>query len=308
MRDKFLGSSRDNLNQAAKMERLTEEMKKVKDLAPLVLGEGIDGRDSSLTRLPGDPKPKTKEEFTDSLKRACRTMEEMKRMMNLMDDRDRLKRAPSFRRALSVEDSEDEGPPSRPRSAQRGSLRPRGHKSSLYRKTQSLDHQMAEDRGKIWVSTDAGSTTSIDSTLTDDMRRAKYDRDISLDRISTGSQTSDLDPLGDKKKKGIKGMISKLTKSRSIEDSATGGSIGGAGVKAMGVGMGGSGNDIPSDVEKDSVKGKLKGLFKKGPPSRSQSVDRADGTSVKKIASSYDYDTASMASRTLDRPARLQRR
>lgn len=298
MRDKFLGSSRDNLNQAAKMERLTEEMKKVKDLAPLVLGEGIDGRDSSLTRLPGDPKPKTKEEFTDSLKRACRTMEEMKRMMNLMDDRDRLKRAPSFRRALSVEDSEDEGPPSRPRSAQRGSLRPRGHKSALYRKTQSLDHQMAEDRGKIWVSTDAGSTTSIDSTMTDDMRRAKYDRDISLDRISTGSQTSDLDPLGDKKKKGIKGMISKLTKSRSIEDSATGGSIVGAGVKAMGVGVGGSGNDIPSDVEKDSVKGKLKGLFKKGPPSRSQSVDRADGTSVKKIASSYDYDTASLASNT----------
>ncbi|XP_047478471.1 trichohyalin-like [Penaeus chinensis] len=298
MRDKYLGSSRDNLNQAAKMERLTEEMKKVKDLAPLVLGEGIDGRDSSLTRLPGDPKPKTKEEFTDSLKRACRTMEEMKRMMNLMDDRDRLKRAPSFRRALSVEDSEDEGPPSRPRSAQRGSLRPRGHKSSLYRKTQSLDHQMAEDRGKIWVSTDAGSTTSIDSTLTDDLRRAKYDRDVSLDRISTGSQTSDLDPLGDKKRKGIKGMISKLTKSRSIEESATGGSIVGAGVKAMGVGVGGSGNDIPSDVEKDSVKGKLKGLFKKGPPSRSQSVDRADGSNVKKIASSYDYDTASMASNT----------
>ncbi|ROT78043.1 hypothetical protein C7M84_003266 [Penaeus vannamei] len=294
------------INEKLRREKDRTEMKKVKDLAPLVLGEGIDGRDSSLTRLPGDPKPKTKEEFTDSLKRACRTMEEMKRMMNLMDDRDRLKRAPSFRRALSVEDSEDEGPPSRPRSAQRGSLRPRGHKSALYRKTQSLDHQMAEDRGKIWVSTDAGSTTSIDSTMTDDMRRAKYDRDISLDRISTGSQTSDLDPLGDKKKKGIKGMISKLTKSRSIEDSATGGSIVGAGVKAMGVGVGGSGNDIPSDVEKDSVKGKLKGLFKKGPPSRSQSVDRADGTSVKKIASSYDYDTASLASNASSKSARLQ--
>lgn len=37
-------------------------------------------------------------------------------------------------------------------------------------------------QGKIWVSTDAGSTTSIESTMTDDMRRAKYDRDISLDR------------------------------------------------------------------------------------------------------------------------------
>ena len=37
-------------------------------------------------------------------------------------------------------------------------------------------------QNKIWVSTDAGSTTSIDSTMTDDIRRAKYDRDISMDR------------------------------------------------------------------------------------------------------------------------------
>ncbi|XP_064088182.1 trichohyalin-like [Macrobrachium nipponense] len=279
MRDKFLGTSREHLNQQTKMERLSDEMKLVKDLAPLVLGEGIDGRDSSLTRLPGEPKPRTKEEFTDALKKACRTMDEMKRMYNLFDDKDRLKRAPSFRRALSDLDTDDEGPPLRPRSAQRGGLKPlsKGQKSTLYRKTQSLDHQMAEDRGKIWVSTDAGSTTSIDSTMTDDMRRAKYDRDVSLDRISTGSQTSDLDSIaGEKKKKGLKGVMSKFGKSRSIEESGTGRKFfppivkGLGGLKAMGVGVGGSGSDIPTDVEKDSVKGKLKGLFKKGPPSRSQ--------------------------------------
>ncbi|XP_069193897.1 trichohyalin isoform X8 [Procambarus clarkii] len=298
MRDKFLGTSREHLNQQAKMERLMDEMKKVKDLAPLVLGEGIDGKDGSLTKLPGDAKPRTKEEFTESLKKACRNMEELKRMMNLSDDKDRLRRAPSFRRALSDMDSEDEGLPLRPRSQQRGTLHKPGTKSqrsTLYRKTQSLDHQMAEDKNKIWVSTDAGSTTSIDSTMTDDMRKAKYDRDISLDRISTGSQTSDLDVLVEKKKKGVKGMISKLTKSRSIEESSTGGSIVGAGVKAMGVGMGGSGSDIPTEVEKESkVKERLKGFFKIGPPSRSQSMDRAGG--AKTSSGKYDSDTASITS------------
>ncbi|MPC15396.1 hypothetical protein E2C01_008186 [Portunus trituberculatus] len=158
-------------------------MKVVKDLAPLVLGEGIDGREGSLTKLTGEVKPKTREEFTESLKKACKCMEDLKRIMNLTDDRDRFKRAPSFRRALSDMESEDESVSLRPRSQQRGSLH-KGPKNqrSMYRKTQSLDHQMAEDRGKIWVSTDAGSTTSIDSTMTDDMRRAKYDRDISMDR------------------------------------------------------------------------------------------------------------------------------
>ncbi|XP_071538897.1 uncharacterized protein [Panulirus ornatus] len=300
MRDKYLGSSREHLNQQVKMERLMDEMRKVKDLAPLVLGEGIDGRDGSLSKLPGDAKPKTKEEFTESLKKACRTMEDLKRMLNLSDDRDRLKRTASFRRALSDMESEDEGLPLRPRSHQRGGLHRPGSKaqrSAMHRKTQSLDHHMTDDRNKIWVSTDAGSTTSIDSTMTDDMRRAKYDRDASLDRISTGSQTSDLDVLGEKKKKkGVKEMISKLAKSRSIEDSSTGGSILGAGVKAMGVGMGGSGSDIPKDVEKESkVKGKIKGFFKMGPPSRSQSTDRI-GPSVRAVASSFEADTGSMAS------------
>lgn len=46
----------------------------------------------------GDAKPKTKEEFTESLKKACRTMEDLKRMLNLSDDRDKLKRTASFRR------------------------------------------------------------------------------------------------------------------------------------------------------------------------------------------------------------------
>ncbi|KAK8745425.1 hypothetical protein OTU49_000183 [Cherax quadricarinatus] len=304
MRDKFLGTSREHLNQQSKMERLMDEMKKVKDLAPLVLGEAIDGKDGSLTKLPGDAKPKTKEEFTESLKKACRNMEELKRMMNLSDDKDRLRRAPSFRRALSDLDSEDEGLPLRPRSQQRGTLHKPGSKSqrsTLYRKTQSLDHQMAEDRNKIWVSTDAGSTTSIDSTMTDDMRRAKYDRDVSLDRISTGSQTSELDAVGEKKKKSVKGMLSKLTKSRSIEETSTGGSIVGAGVKAMGVGMGGSGSDIPTEVEKESKVKKIKGLFKIGQASRSHSTDRStgrEGSSGKTTSTAYESDTASITSIT----------
>lgn len=46
----------------------------------------------------GEVKPKTREEFTESLRKACKCMEDLKRMMNLTDDRDRFKRAPSFRR------------------------------------------------------------------------------------------------------------------------------------------------------------------------------------------------------------------
>ncbi|XP_076031421.1 uncharacterized protein LOC143019563 isoform X3 [Oratosquilla oratoria] len=299
MRDRFLGSSREQLNQMTKMERLVDEMKKVKDLAPLVLGEGIDGKEGSLTNLPGDPKPKTKEEFTDTLRKLNRTTEEIKCMMNMSNDKDRLKRASSFRKALS-EDSDDEGPPHRGRG--RGLSKPgtpRGPRGQLYRKAQSLDHQMADDRGKIWVSTDAGSTSSIESGLTDDLRRAKYGRDASLDRMSTGSQTSDLDLTLEKKKKkagGIKGVMSKLTKSKSIEDSDTGSLVIGAGLQALAPGVGDSGQDL----EKETVKGKLKGIFKKGPPSRSQSVDRGTDregpTKPRRLGSRQFDDTASIAS------------
>lgn len=47
-------------------------------------------------------KPKTREEFTDSLRKACKCMEDLKRIMNLTDDRDRFKRAPSFRRSVQL--------------------------------------------------------------------------------------------------------------------------------------------------------------------------------------------------------------
>merc|ERR1712142_230000 len=286
MRDKWIGSSREHLHQQSKMELLMDQMKTVKDLAPLVLGEDITGREGSLTRLSGDAKPKTKEEFTANLKNACKTMEEMKRILNLTDDRDRLKRAPSFRRALSVaDDSEDEGSPRRPRSGLRGGLKgPKGPKSQLYRKTQSLDHQMAEERNKIWVSTDHGSTSSIgsiDSTMTDPKLGGKLD--ISLDRISTGSQTSEVDPTAEKKKK-----VSKVKSA-----------IGTATMKAMSVGMGGSGESLPDSVQKESynsMKGRLKGLFKKGPPSRSQSMDRNKATSGRAVASTYDSDATSVGS------------
>ncbi|KAF2357410.1 Protein SOGA [Trinorchestia longiramus] len=236
MRDKYLGGSRESLNQQAKVERISEEMRKIRDLAPLILGESIDGREASLTNLSSDAKPKTKEEFTEALKKLVRGMDDLKGMMGLYDDRDRIRRATSLRRALSIE-SDDEGSIAgslRSRSVGRGGLHRPHHltkqqKSNLHRKAQSLDHQMAEERGKIWVSTDVGSTSSIESSMTEEMRKAKYDRDASLDRISTGSQTSEVD--GDKKVKGIKGIFSKLSKARSIEDSPTGGSIVDVGVK-----------------------------------------------------------------------------
>jgi len=50
-------------------------------------------------------------------------------------------------------------------------------------------------------------------------------------RMSTSSQTSDLG--GDKKIKGLKGMLTKIKKSISIEDSNTGGSIRDVGVKVL---------------------------------------------------------------------------
>lgn len=46
--------------------------------------------------------------------------------------------------------------------------------------------------------------------------------------MSTGSQASEKEG---EKKKGIKGIFSKLSKARSIEDSSTGGSIVDVGVK-----------------------------------------------------------------------------
>ncbi|RXG61632.1 hypothetical protein Avbf_13153 [Armadillidium vulgare] len=179
-----------------------------------------------------DPKPKTKEEFTEALRRITRTSDDLRVMMSLGDDRDRLRRAPSFRRALS-NDSDDDSSVRSQSAGRRAPVRPgnRGQKSTLYRKSQSLDHQLAEERGKIWVSTDAGSTSSIESAMTDEPRRTKYDFDRSLDRISTGSQTSDLDLAGDQKKKGLKTVFGKLGKSKSIEDSGTGGSIVGVGLK-----------------------------------------------------------------------------
>ncbi|XP_047737121.1 nucleoprotein TPR, partial [Hyalella azteca] len=304
MRDKYLGGSRESLNQQAKVERISEVMRTVRDLAPLILGESIDGRDTSLTNLSSDAKPRTKEDFTDALKKLVRGMDDLKAMMGLYDDRDRIRRATSLRRALSVE-SDDEGSTTgslRSRSVGRGGLHrqhlmPKQQKTNLYRKAQSLDHQMSEDRSKIWVSTDAGSTSSIESSMTEEMRKAKFDRDSSLDRISTGSQTSEIE--GEKKPKGIKGLFSKLSKARSIEDSATGDSIVDVGVKAaMLSGVGSSGKDIPSDVEKDSMTSKIKTLFKgKAPPSRSQSTER-DNSNVKKTKSIFEADAASIASNT----------
>ena len=51
-------------------------------------------------------------------------------------------------------------------------------------------------------------------------------------RISTGSQTSDTGSV-DKKKTGFKSMFSKLGKTKSIEESSTGGSIVDAGKKVI---------------------------------------------------------------------------
>ncbi|KAK4310401.1 hypothetical protein Pmani_018037 [Petrolisthes manimaculis] len=106
-----------------------------------------------------------------------------------------------------------------------------------------------------------------------------------------------------KKKKGVKGMLSKLTKARSIEDSCTGGSIVGAGVKAMGVGVGGSGSDLSLDVEKEGkVRGKIKSFFKGTSGNRTQSTDRGstgrEGPSVKTVAGNIDSDTAAAGSLT----------
>merc|ERR1719402_2001399 len=63
--------------------------------------------------------------------------------------------------------------------------------------------------------------------------------------------------------------------------------------------MGGSGDSLPEAVKQESyssMKGRLKGLFKKGPPSRSQSMDRNEGPSVRAVTSTYDSDATSVGS------------
>lgn len=277
MRDKYLGGSRDALNQQAKVEKMSDEMRRIRDLAPLVLGMNLDDAESSMSSLKNvgnEAKPKTKEDFTESLKKMVRGMEDLKSMMGLLDDRDRLRRATSLRRAMSIESDDDGG-----RSAsvgRRGLGRsgvPKGQRNSLYRKAQSLDQQIGEpaDRGgKIWVSTDAGSVDSIDSSATDRHRYERVEREKSADRVSTGSQTSELEAEKKKEKTGLKKIFSKMHKSRSVEASV-GDSVVDAGFKAMGVG---SGKD-PLE-EKEGVKSKIKGMFRgKSPgPSRAQSTER----------------------------------
>ena len=55
-----------------------------------------------FSKTAGEAKPKTKEEFSEALKKLVRGLDDLKSMMGLYDDRDRLKRATSLRRCAVV--------------------------------------------------------------------------------------------------------------------------------------------------------------------------------------------------------------
>ncbi|XP_037082974.1 uncharacterized protein LOC119103505 [Pollicipes pollicipes] len=130
---------------------------------------------------------------------------------------------------------------------------------------------------------DEGSLESLDPLTYATMPRKKLERDVSVDRVSTGSTQSEIisgvNPV--KKKKGLKSLLKGLGRSKSIEDSETGHNIVGAGVQVMATGLQGSGSDLSDisanlhDKEKKGLKDKFSKLFKTPPPSRSQSIERA---------------------------------
>jgi len=100
--------------------------------------------------------------------------------------------------------------------------------AAFYRRTLSLEQQAGDAMS---------SQESLDSLASEASRYGErpratqrsrtVDRDVSVDRLSTDSSTSDV-----KKKRGLMGKLKQLTRSRSIEDSGVADLIVNAGIKA----------------------------------------------------------------------------
>jgi len=295
-----VGNSRKAENDAERrIIQLLNEVQKMKDLCPLVLGETLRPGDRSIEHKKDKDirQEKVRDEFMNSLRQINQCGEDIKRLQQ-RDGDEINKRTTSFRRAMSsVPDDLESRSAAAPVAAKR---------MGAYRRSLSMEQRQKEK--------DDQSTSSYGQD-DDDYGSVSYygrnmDRDPSLDRLSTGSTRSELaSGTGTpevKKKKTIVGKLKQLTKSRSIEDSGTASYLVTAGIQALLPSVNPSGSDLSIDVEperrrdkKSSVRDKITGIFKT--LSRNNSMERSNSTErstpVKEISSSSE--------RPLQRPPSL---
>ncbi|XP_065581081.1 centrosomal protein of 290 kDa-like [Artemia franciscana] len=282
-----------------KLLKLIDDVQKVRDLSPLVLGEYLTSESQKDTKSKDAPGGKVKNEFIEALRKINRTTEDLKKYhrLDLSADYDPMKRRT--------------GEPSETKSSK---------KLQSYKRSQSLEQNQAiselekqevqQSKQVLTASPYAGirgrSVTpgllrERDSSIEDyrfltlpGRRSASARRETSEDRLSDFSTTSEIIPLTPetKKKKGIVGKLKQFTKSKSIEASGTADIIVGAGIQALAAGVGTTGSDLSLDSatsrntekEKKSVKDRLTGFFKKGSSSRNQSMESDDGSDISEIS------------------------
>ncbi|KAK2713279.1 hypothetical protein QYM36_009225 [Artemia franciscana] len=248
-----------------KLLKLIDDVQKVRDLSPLVLGEYLTSESQKDTKSKDAPGGKVKNEFIEALRKINRTTEDLKKYhrLDLSADYDPMKRRT--------------GEPSETKSSK---------KLQSYKRSQSLEQNQAiselekqEVQQSKQVLTASPYAGIRGRSVTPGLLR---ERDSSIEdyRLSDFSTTSEIIPLTPetKKKKGIVGKLKQFTKSKSIEASGTADIIVGAGIQALAAGVGTTGSDLSLDSatsrntekEKKSVKDRLTGFFKKGSSSRNQ--------------------------------------
>ncbi|XP_032785045.2 myosin-11 isoform X1 [Daphnia magna] len=299
--------------------QLIAEIQKMKDLCPLAMGESLSGELPTGVKRDKDVRQeKIREEFVTTLKLINKCSEDVKRLQQRESD-DSSKRTTMFRRAMSNAPG-DMGTTST--SNNNGeSITPAPSitkRAPVYRRALSLEQsQNFKD-----IETTSSSSYASNSYMDDEPPYASYrsrtvDRDLSLDRQSTDSTRSESAVIATpetKKKRSLMGKIKQLTKSRSIEDTGTANLLVNAGIQALipSVSVAPSGSDLSLDKdpdrkkEKKTVKDKLTGMFKKGSSSRTSSMERSDSTESRdRYTPSKDSLSVSVSDRPLQRPPSL---
>ncbi|XP_043195755.1 golgin subfamily A member 4-like isoform X3 [Amphibalanus amphitrite] len=319
--------------QLAVLHQATERMEKRRSASPAPAKASQVGKVNSLApsvakgaKAGGPARPpepdRAAHEFQAAVKDITAMIDELRLTHStLMEEKERGRskgiRQQNYRRSASMGDTLSEEGSETPRRAGRSAypappaslvLSAQRRGASLGRK--SLSMGLRGDSQDSIYEHDEGSMESLDPYTYTTLPRKKLERDISIDRVSTGSTQSEIisgvNPI--KKKKGLKSLLKGLGRSKSIEDSDTGQTIAGAGLQAMATGMQGSGSDL-SDIsasiqekEKKGLKGKFSKLFKTPPPSRSQSIERGPRDSASATAA-RDAPPAAPARRSKASPS-----
>ncbi|XP_059351454.1 trichohyalin-like isoform X3 [Daphnia carinata] len=302
-----------------RVSQLVVEVQKMKDLCPLVMGESLTGELPTGAKKEKDVRQeKIREEFVATLKLINKFSEDVKKLQQRESD-DSSKRTTMFRRAMSNAPG-DMGSTSTSNNTGE-SITPAPSitkRAPVYRRALSLEQsQSLKD-----IETTSSSSYTSNSYMDDEPPYASYrsrtvDRDLSLDRQSTDSTRSESAVLATpetKKKRSLMGKIKQLTKSRSIEDTGTANQLVNAGIQALipSVSVAPSGSDLSLDKdpdrkkEKKTVKDKLTGMFKKGSSSRTSSMERSDSTESRdRYTPAKDSLSVSVSDRPLQRPPSL---